>query len=97
MTTSPQAVRAKRSLEFGDTLGPLGAPRAHLRLLCRVRGGTAPARLVFDQIPRPDRFVYNTLIRGAARSDTPRDAVYIYKSWYCTLFSNGLNTTIFLW
>lgn len=43
-----------------------------------VRGGTAHARLVFDRIPHPDRFMYNTLIRGAAHSDAPRDAVSIY-------------------
>ncbi|KAJ1298615.1 hypothetical protein BS78_01G467500 [Paspalum vaginatum] len=43
-----------------------------------VRGGIAHARLVFDRIPRPDRFMYNTLIRGAAHSDAPRDAVSIY-------------------
>ncbi|CAD6209758.1 unnamed protein product [Miscanthus lutarioriparius] len=45
-----------------------------------VRGGTAHARLVFDRIPHPDRFMYNTLIRGAAHSDAPRDAVSIYAS-----------------
>jgi pentatricopeptide repeat protein len=43
-----------------------------------VRGGMAHARLVFDQIPQPDRFMYNTLIRGAAHSDAPRDAVALY-------------------
>lgn len=43
-----------------------------------VRGGVAHARLVFDRIPNPDRFMYNTLIRGAAHSDAPRDAVSIY-------------------
>ncbi|CAL4912762.1 unnamed protein product [Urochloa decumbens] len=43
-----------------------------------VRGGIAHARLVFDRIPHPDRFMYNTLIRGAAHSDAPRDAVSIY-------------------
>lgn len=44
-----------------------------------VRGGAAHARLVFDRIPNPDRFMYNTLIRGAAHSDAPRDAVSIYE------------------
>ncbi|KAF8776439.1 hypothetical protein HU200_003141 [Digitaria exilis] len=43
-----------------------------------VRGGIAYARLVFDRIPNPDQFMYNTLIRGAAHSATPRDAVSIY-------------------
>ncbi|CAN6321317.1 unnamed protein product [Urochloa humidicola] len=43
-----------------------------------VRGGLAHARLVIDRIPHPDRFMSNTLIRGAAHSDAPRDAVSIY-------------------
>ncbi|KAK3150593.1 hypothetical protein QOZ80_3AG0235190 [Eleusine coracana subsp. coracana] len=43
-----------------------------------VRGGIAHARRVFDQIPHPDRFMYNTLIRGAAHSGAPRDAVSLY-------------------
>ncbi|KAL6648736.1 hypothetical protein ACP70R_012960 [Stipagrostis hirtigluma subsp. patula] len=43
-----------------------------------VRGGVAHARLVFDRIPHPDRFMYNTLIRGAAHTGAPRDAVALY-------------------
>lgn len=43
-----------------------------------VRGAIAHAYLVFDQIPRPDRFMYNTLIRGAAHTAAPRDAVSLY-------------------
>ncbi|TVU48268.1 hypothetical protein EJB05_07898, partial [Eragrostis curvula] len=43
-----------------------------------VRGGIAHARLVFDRIPQPDRFMYNTLIRSAAHSDAPWDAVSLY-------------------
>ncbi|XP_003558728.1 pentatricopeptide repeat-containing protein At5g15300 [Brachypodium distachyon] len=43
-----------------------------------VRGAIAHAYLVFDQIPRPDLFMYNTLIRGAAHTAAPRDAVSLY-------------------
>ncbi|KAG8073618.1 hypothetical protein GUJ93_ZPchr0006g43095 [Zizania palustris] len=43
-----------------------------------VRGAIAHAYLVFDQIPHPDRFMYNTVIRGAAHTAAPRDAVSLY-------------------
>uniref|UniRef100_M8B4U9 Pentatricopeptide repeat-containing protein n=1 Tax=Aegilops tauschii TaxID=37682 RepID=M8B4U9_AEGTA len=43
-----------------------------------VRGAIAHAYHVFDQIPHPDLFMYNTLIRGAAHTSAPRDAVSLY-------------------
>jgi pentatricopeptide repeat protein len=43
-----------------------------------VRGAIAHAYLVFDQIPHPDLFMYNTLIRGAAHTAAPRDAVSLF-------------------
>ncbi|KAL6629925.1 hypothetical protein ACP70R_029690 [Stipagrostis hirtigluma subsp. patula] len=43
-----------------------------------IHGGGAHARLVFDQIPHPNRFMYNTLIRGAAHTGAPRDALSLY-------------------
>ncbi|KAL6655556.1 hypothetical protein ACP70R_006382 [Stipagrostis hirtigluma subsp. patula] len=43
-----------------------------------IRGGGAHARLVFDQIPHLNRFMYNTLIRGAAHTGAPRDALSLY-------------------
>ncbi|RWR73241.1 pentatricopeptide repeat-containing protein, chloroplastic-like protein [Cinnamomum micranthum f. kanehirae] len=42
--------------------------------------GSLPyARIVFDQIPSPTKFIYNTIIRGYTNRDLPREAVLFYR------------------
>ncbi|XP_017697991.3 pentatricopeptide repeat-containing protein At2g22410, mitochondrial-like [Phoenix dactylifera] len=36
------------------------------------------ARLVFEQIEDPNIYTWNTMIRGLAQSDTPKDAIFFY-------------------
>ncbi|XP_072977307.1 pentatricopeptide repeat-containing protein At5g15300 [Typha angustifolia] len=43
-----------------------------------VQGGTNYAYQVFDKIPQPDLFMWNTMIRGAAHTATPSNAISLY-------------------
>ncbi|XP_010267212.1 PREDICTED: pentatricopeptide repeat-containing protein At2g29760, chloroplastic [Nelumbo nucifera] len=38
------------------------------------------ARLLLSQIDRPNLFIWNTVIRGYSRSESPREAIVLYKS-----------------
>ncbi|PKA51324.1 Pentatricopeptide repeat-containing protein [Apostasia shenzhenica] len=40
-----------------------------------IRGAMSYACLLFDRIPHPDSFMWNTIIRGAAHASTPSDAL----------------------
>lgn len=40
-----------------------------------VRGAMIYARQLFDQIPQPDHFMWNTIIRGAAHTSNPAEAL----------------------
>ncbi|KAL6993659.1 hypothetical protein U1Q18_011771 [Sarracenia purpurea var. burkii] len=37
------------------------------------------AHLVFDQLTEPNRFMYNSLIRGYSNSDDPSKAIFLYR------------------
>ncbi|XP_077220001.1 pentatricopeptide repeat-containing protein At3g62890-like isoform X2 [Tasmannia lanceolata] len=40
----------------------------------------AHSRLIFSSIDRPNLFIWNTMIRGYSRSESPLDSVVLYKS-----------------
>ncbi|KAI0495397.1 hypothetical protein KFK09_021698 [Dendrobium nobile] len=42
-----------------------------------LRGAMIYARQLFDQIPQPDHFMWNTIIRGAAHTTNPADALFL--------------------
>ncbi|CAL9054710.1 unnamed protein product [Musa banksii] len=43
-----------------------------------VAGAVPYALQLFDRIPRPDLFMWNTVIRGAAHTSTPSDAISLF-------------------
>ncbi|KAJ4820273.1 Pentatricopeptide repeat-containing protein [Rhynchospora pubera] len=43
-----------------------------------IPGAMHYAYKLFDRIPQPDLFIWNTMIRGASRSPTPSQSVYLY-------------------
>ncbi|KAK9682354.1 hypothetical protein RND81_10G067600 [Saponaria officinalis] len=43
-----------------------------------IFGAIEYAHQLFDQIPEPDAFLWNTMIRGSAQSQNPLKAVYLY-------------------
>ncbi|XP_020575540.1 uncharacterized protein LOC110021396 [Phalaenopsis equestris] len=59
--------------------GFLSNPHALRELLfaaaISVRGAMIYARQLFDQIPQPDHFMWNTIIRGAAHTSNPAEAL----------------------
>lgn len=42
-------------------------------------GGLCHARRLFDRIPEPDRFMYNTLVRAYSNSDCPQEALRLHR------------------
>ncbi|KAK1606722.1 hypothetical protein QYE76_030395 [Lolium multiflorum] len=42
-------------------------------------GGLCHARQLFDRIPYPDRFMYNSLIRAYSNSGLPQEALYLHR------------------
>ncbi|CBI38358.3 unnamed protein product, partial [Vitis vinifera] len=42
------------------------------------------AQRMFDQIPQPNKFMYNSLIRGYSNSDDPIDAVLLFRRMICS-------------
>ncbi|KAK8970623.1 Pentatricopeptide repeat-containing protein [Platanthera guangdongensis] len=42
-----------------------------------LRGSMTYARQLFDRVPHPDHFMWNTIIRGAAHTSNPADALYL--------------------
>ncbi|XP_043705267.1 pentatricopeptide repeat-containing protein At2g29760, chloroplastic-like [Telopea speciosissima] len=42
--------------------------------------GLHHSRLLFSQIDRPNIFIWNTMIRGYSRNDSPSEAILLYKS-----------------
>ncbi|KAK8970837.1 Pentatricopeptide repeat-containing protein [Platanthera guangdongensis] len=40
-----------------------------------LRGSMTYARQLFDRVPHPDHFMWNTIIRGAAHTSNPADAL----------------------
>ncbi|KAI4300327.1 hypothetical protein L6164_033718 [Bauhinia variegata] len=48
--------------------------------LSGTKDGLRHSRILFSQIDRPDVFIWNAMIRGYSLSDTPQDAIFLYKS-----------------
>ncbi|KAF7804411.1 pentatricopeptide repeat-containing protein [Senna tora] len=48
--------------------------------LSGTRNGLHHSRVLFSQIHFPDVFIWNAMIRGYSLSDTPEDAIFLYKS-----------------
>ena len=42
------------------------------------------AQLMFDQNPRPNKFMYNSLIRGYSNSDDPINAILLFRRMICS-------------
>lgn len=54
------------------------------------------AQLMFDQIPQPNKFMYNSLIRGYANSDDPIKAVLLFRRMVCSGLSPNEYTLPFV-
>ncbi|KAF8395269.1 hypothetical protein HHK36_019211 [Tetracentron sinense] len=48
--------------------------------LSGFRDGLDHSRLLFSQIDHPNLFIWNTMIRGYSRSESPHEAIVLYKS-----------------